>query len=463
MTEQTTTFGKISGEVLENTGEKFKHSLKLELVQDNIFTGLQDKFEVKLTESETVGESDYKADKLEKAFDTISEKTGVELKVPKKISVAEIKKAIKPVVGQSIEVFIGEAEQKDSKGNIQGTIRYHSLYEGQEITYLRSNASISELMDYRTDLKDNVKFLVKPVGFSMEQNTKYFDGNNNAHDAEMVEGTETRKGLATAIFNILKKDGKQDVSPELQQQLTDYMNQAKDAEGNFIGTTSGILKSVGVFTSKNFLAKRLEPTTVFLLASLLDAQQTTGRAWTASLRLIFSVNGAPSDKLFKTRALKEAPYDKKGEIFAATFNPKDTNFREFSKFIQPLYETGAMTQEDVAAIRETTKWHEIVNKIEEVIEREGLYAEVSISTAANNKTVNLLGFKKPSESDIVVGNVEKPEREPVEDAQDDATDTVETVEPTPPVTDVVQDAPKNDNPFVNATGPIDISDDDLPF
>ena len=83
------------------------------------------------------------------------------------------------------------------------------------------------------------------------------------------------------------------------------MKKNTDKDGNFGGTTSGVLKSVGVFTEKSPFVGDLEDVTIMRLEQLLSSERKKGRAYTGSLRLLFNAKNVPTDKIFKTHKLKE--------------------------------------------------------------------------------------------------------------------------------------------------------------
>lgn len=458
MTEQTTAIGIISGEAIFNEGEKFKNNIRLVLTQDNIFTGVSEEIDVKITETEDKDSTEYRKDKLEKAFKVISDQTGIDLEVPEKINKTNIKKALKEVAGKELTVFVGEAERVNDDGDINETVRYYSLYESFENDYVRANATIAELLEFDDTINPKKSILVKPVDFAFDNNTQYFQS-GKPFDAEMVEDTTTRKGLGQVLFKILKSD-EGETSKELQAKLTDYMKKNTDKDGNFGGTTSGVLKSVGVFTEKSPFVGDLEDVTIMRLEQLLSSERKKGRAYTGSLRLLFNAKNVPIDKIFKTHKLKEAPYNKKGETLCATFNPKDTNFKEFAKFVQPLYEIGALSQDDFKEIQGMTQWYDIKNKILDVVKRENVYARISLLTSGENYSASLLAFEYPSDADLVDESVAK--AEPKE--ADEKTD--EVVESKPQATSKAPkeaDEETDENPFKNGVGSDDDPEDDLPF
>lgn len=474
MTEEknNTLFAKVTGEIVENISEKYKNSLRMELSFTNIFTMLTETIEVKLTETQKVDTTEYRADKIEKAFDHLSEMTGQELKVPKSITADSIKKAIKPIVGQSIEVFIGENTIEDKEGNLSHSTRYYSLFEGGNVEYLRANSKPDDLIAAKPEIKDTKKAFVGRIeGFTFENNDKYFT-NDKPHEAQMVEETKTRRGLAEHLYGILKADPS-NKAKEKAANLTRYMKE-NTIDGVFRGTTSGILQSVGVFSDKSHDAKEMDEITVMKLVNLMSNESARGRAYTASVRLLFTVNGVPkkedgSDSIFQTHRLKASNFPKRGEMLVTTFNPHDTNFSEFAGFVQPLYQMGALNDEDLAELRTMTKWFDIINKIHSVITREEVYAKLALGIVADKKTFNFLGFQKPQPHEVVEGEVTvQTASEQHAEVQEESvvTETKEAIVPEEEVVAEVktekQDAPQSTNPFENVQTAT-VEDDDLPF
>ena len=363
--------------------------LKLEVTEDNLFTGKKEVSSVALTESESVEGKDFKRDKLEKAFKRISDYTETELEVPKSISKTSVTNALKPVKGQSLEVFIGTGVNKNEDGVEEGTFSYHSLYEPSEgFEYLSANAKISDLMAMDERFKKGTVFTVKPIGFQGEINTKYFQ-DGRPHDAEMLEETRTRIGFARALYKILKGDDS-DYAKKIQDRLTKYINQ-NTIDDKFVGSTGGIIQQVGIFSDQSKNAKHLDDVTVMNLEKTLSSQKRSGRAYTGTVRLIFEIDGIEG-KTFKSRPLKEAKIPL-NETFVSTFNPEDTNFMEFAKFTEPLYRLGALTMDDLKEIKGMNKWYDIMNKITDVITENHLVAKVSIDAVSDNYFVNLIGFE----------------------------------------------------------------------
>ena len=139
---------------------------------------------------------------------------------------------------------------------------------------------------------------------------------------------------------------------------------------------------------------------------------------------------------------------------------------EYAKFTEPLYRMGALTMDDLTEIKDMNKWFDIMNKIQEIIEREGLVAKVSIdSVGGSNHFVHLLGFEY---DDGQTKDVEK-EGDPLkQEAKKQASNEEVATEPkqdTPQKEAVAsKDEVANNNPFAKEDGtPIDISNEDLPF
>lgn len=428
--------------------------LKLEVTEDNMFTGKTEVSSVALTESESLEGKDFKRDKLEKAFNRIADYTGVELEMPKSISKTSVANALKPVKGKSLEVFIGTGVNKNENDVEEGTFTYHSLYEPTEgFEYLNANSKISDLMSIDDRFKEGTVFTVKPLGFQGEINTKYFQ-DGKPHDAEMLEETKTRIGFARTLYKILKGDDS-DYAKDIQKRLEKYINQ-NTIDDKFVGSTGGIIQQVGVFSDQSKNAKKLDDVTVMNLEKTLSNQKRSGRAYTGTVRLIFEVDGFDG-KTFKSRPLKEAKIPR-SETFVTTFNPEDTNFMEFAKFTEPLYRLGVLTMDDLNEIKGMTKWFDIMNKITDVITENNLVAKVSIDSVSSNYFVNLIGF----EFDEGQGSDIEKEGDALEqEAKKQASKEQEKVEETQ---ETKQEAPKEeikkDNPFEKG---IDISDDDLPF
>lgn len=459
MTEETNEVIVNIADVISKEYEGQPTRLKLEVTEDNIFTGKTEVLSVALTESESLEGKDFKRDKLEKAFETISNYTGVELEVPKSISKTSVANALKPVKGKSLEVYIGTGVNKNRNDVEAGTYTYHSLYEPSDgFEYLTANSKISDLMAMDDRFKKGTVFTVKPIGFQGEINNKYFQ-DGQPFDAEMLEESKTRIGFARALYKILKND-ENDLAKNIQKRLTDYIKQ-NEIDGDFVGTTGGIIQQVGVFSDQSKNAKKLDEITVMNLEKTLSPQKRTGRAYTGTVRLIFEVDGFEG-KTFKSRPLKEAKIPL-SETFVTTFNPEDTNFMEFSKFTEPLYRLGALTMDDLKEIKGMDKWYDIMNKIQNIIIENNLVAKVSIDTVSDNYFVNLIGFEyNDSEGSDDEPSIEKEGDTLEQNAKEQASKEQEKVEEpqeTPKEEAPKEDA-KKDNPFEKG---LDISDDDLPF
>lgn len=430
--------------------------LKLEVTEDNLFTGKKEVSSVALTESESVEGKDFKRDKLEKAFKRISDYTETELEVPKSISKTSVTNALKPVKGQSLEVFIGTGVNKNEDGVEEGTFSYHSLYEPSEgFEYLSANAKISDLMAMDERFKKGTVFTVKPIGFQGEINTKYFQ-DGRPHDAEMLEETRTRIGFARALYKILKGDDS-DYAKKIQDRLTKYINQ-NTIDDKFVGSTGGIIQQVGIFSDQSKNAKHLDDVTVMNLEKTLSSQKRSGRAYTGTVRLIFEIDGIEG-KTFKSRPLKEAKIPL-NETFVSTFNPEDTNFMEFAKFTEPLYRLGALTMDDLKEIKGMNKWYDIMNKITDVITENHLVAKVSIDAVSDNYFVNLIGFEYDNGDNSDETSHEEPMIEKEKDDTEQNTKETSSQEKEEVESSQNNDTVQKDNPFEKG---IDISDDDLPF
>lgn len=430
--------------------------LKLEVTEDNLFTGKKEVSSVALTESESVEGKDFKRDKLEKAFKRISDYTETELEVPKSISKTSVTNALKPVKGQSLEVFIGTGVNKNEDGVEEGTFSYHSLYEPSEgFEYLSANAKISDLMAMDERFKKGTVFTVKPIGFQGEINTKYFQ-DGRPHDAEMLEETRTRIGFARALYKILKGDDS-DYAKKIQDRLTKYINQ-NTIDDKFVGSTGGIIQQVGIFSDQSKNAKHLDDVTVMNLEKTLSSQKRSGRAYTGTVRLIFEIDGIEG-KTFKSRPLKEAKIPL-NETFVSTFNPEDTNFMEFAKFTEPLYRLGALTMDDLKEIKDMNKWYDIMNKITDVITENHLVAKVSIDAVSDNYFVNLIGFEYDNGDNSDETSHEEPMTEKEKDDTEQNTKETSSQEKEEVESSQNNDTVQKDNPFEKG---IDISDDDLPF
>ena len=461
MTETNTVIANIS-EVVSKEYEGQPTRLKLELTEDNMFTGKTETSSVALTESETNEGKDFKRDKLEKAFKRISDYTGVELEVPKSISKTSVATALKPVKGKSLEVYVGTGTSKNDEGIEDGHFTYHSLYEPSDgFDYVTASSKISELMALDDRFKEGTVFTVRPVGFQGEMNTKYFQ-DSKPHDAEMIEETNTRVGFARTLYKILKGDDSEE-SQKIRTRLEKYIKQ-NTIDDDFLGTTGGIIQQVGIFSDQSKRAKHLDDVTVLNLEKTLSSNKHSGRAYTGTVRLVFSVDGLDGHT-FRTRPLKEAKIPR-SETFVTTFNPKDTNFMEYAKFTEPLYRMGALTMDDLEEIKGMDKWFDIMNKIYEIIEREGLVAKVSIdSVGGSNHFAHLVGFEY---DDGQTKGVEK-EGDPLkQEATKQASQEEVATEPkqdTPQKESVAStDEVANNNPFVKEDGtPIDIDESDLPF
>ena len=274
----------------------------------------------------------------------------------------------------------------------------------------------------------------------------------------MLEESKTRVGFARALYKILKNDDNE-LAKNIQKRLTNYIKQ-NEIDGDFVGTTGGIIQQVGVFSDQSKNAKKLDEITVMNLEKTLSAQKRTGRAYTGTVRLIFEVDGFEG-KTFKSRPLREAKIPL-SETFVTTFNPEDTNFMEFSKFTEPLYRLGALTMDDLKEIKGMDKWYDIMNKIQNIIIENNLVAKVSIDTVSDNYFVNLIGFEyDDSEGSDDEPSIEKEGDTLEQDAKEQASKEQEKVEePQDTPKEAPKEDAKKDSPFENG---LDINDDDLPF
>ncbi len=456
--ESNKVIGKIAT-VEENTGQKFRNNLRLSLSIDNMFTGVSETIDVKLTECPDASSTDYSQDKVKKAFGVISEQLETELEVPETITKESVEKALEPVKGKNLEVFIGTVEvsktdeSNSDESKVTQTITYYSLYENQNIEYLTANSKVSDFEEV-TGLTPGQKIKVKPLGFALNKNDKYFSG-NKPYDAEVVEETKTRLGLARYFGGILKKDGSAKAK-EIMERLTHYVNTHKSDDGTFLGTTSGIVQSVGVFSDKSYDADKLDDYTVAMLSKAFSNDSKKGRINIASLRLVFEVEGS-NGKTFQTAQLQQSRYPKKGERFKTTFNPDDVIYGDFADFVEPLYHMGAFTMDDLNEMKSKDKWFDMVNIIERVIEREGLVAEVQLITAGSNKALSLVDFKQ---GEAVNVNQNEPTQEEGQKAFECLSEEQNEKKAFPQSEEKSEDKPEN---VFKTTTKDEIEDDDLPF
>lgn len=467
MTEQeqvtvlSTLDGVIAFEPREDDEKQIKQ-LRLAFTEENKFTGMEEQYTVSLVRT---GDGDKKFDpnQLKKAFSVLSEQTGETLEVPDSISKTSVEKALKPIKNKQIELFVGTIEAKEYDKDIEsykvvGEKNYHSLYPISNDGgggFIKPTNSVGDLTEH--GYKEGDVIYVNPVGINVELNTKYFK-NNKPHDAKLIEGSETRYGFAGTLWKMLKGDSG-DEATKSRERLEKYMNSAKDKDGNFIGSTGKIIQAINIPGETNTRREDFDEVLMMNLDKLLDEKKTSGRANVGTVRLVFSLDELGDDKTFKSKQLKESRYPK-NENYVTTFNPDDTNFMEFSKFTEPLYQLGALTNDDFEEIKGMTSPYAIVGKIVEVIEREQLVAKVILdSIGGKNHYVNVLAFEYPKE----------PKAEPkTDDTQSE--DTSKEVEDTPKEDkksepkaepkEEPKETSKEGSPF--DTG-IDIDDDDLPF
>src|SRR5699024_10866959 len=161
------------------------------------------------------------------------------------------------------------------------------------------------------------------------------------------------------------------------------------------------------------------------------------------------------------------------EILKATFNPDDTNFYEFRKFIEPLFRLGALSHEDVKDMKDDTNHFSILNRLTDTLIDNSIMAQVHVLSSGENYSADVLTLEHPSENEVSKGTKDYRSDEIDEPSNNDETST-ETTATTE--SDVIKDEPKQepvksenddtstsdeDNPF--KSGAIDIDDDDLPF
>lgn len=464
--EQVTVLAKLDGVIAfepREDDEKQIKQLRLAFTEENKFTGMEEQYTVALART---GDGDKKFDtnQVKKAFDVLSEQTGETLEVPDSISKTSVEKALKSIKGKEIELYVGtieatEYDQDTETYKVVGEKNYHSLYPVNNNSgggFIKPTNSVSELTEI--GYKEGDVLHVNPVGLNVEKNTKYFK-NNKPHDAKLLEGSETRYGFAGTLWKMLKGDDGEEATKS-RERLEKYMNSAKDKDGNFIGSTGKIIQAINIPGETNNRREDFDEVLMMNLDKLLDDRKTSGRANTGTVRLIFSLDELGNDKTFKSKQLKESRYPK-NENYVTTFNPDDTNFMEFSKFTEPLYQLGALSSDDFEEIKGMTSPYEIVGKLVEVIERENLVAKVALdSISGQNHYVNLLGFEYPKEQpkqDEPKANESATEQESNNEEPKEKTKEQPKEEPKE---QPKEEQAKGDSPF--DTG-IDISDDDLPF
>lgn len=428
------------------------NQLKLEVGEFNKFTGVSETFNINLTRTNDDGKFDKK--KLKRAFDILEEQTDEELEVPKNVSMTSVKEALKPIKGKEIEIYVGEREVKNEENETTGYANYYTLFEPRSFEFINANKSVSDLVDQR-GIQSGDKIKAKPVAFTIEHNNSVFEGGKRK-EAQMIEESETRYGLAKYIYGILQKDEESTNAKQARERLTDYMNKYKNANGEFIGTTSGILKAVNMF-SKNKNTEGVDRYVKMMLGNMLNSNQSEGRIHASSVRLLINVDGEKEDDIYKTKALKELSFPAHGEKYKVTFNPKDTNFMEFAKFIEPLYSIDAIKEDDFEELQKMTNPYDIINKLEEVIKRENLIAHLSVGNVSNNYFFNLLNLEHSDEEiNIQASNQQDTKDEPMNESMNEPMNEVsETQE---------QANEEENNPFVKEDGSsLEIDDDDLPF
>ena len=475
--QSNTTEATIS-DIIERRYQGQVTKLRLNLVEENMFSGQTEYFSVPLTHSQTVDGDDFKKDKLEKAFKVISEQTGTDIEVPKTITLDTLNDAINDVKGETIEVVVGRRERKerDSKNKqakdiTVGYYTYYSLYEDYD--FMVANSTINELVKENDSYGRGTILIADPLGFQIEVSDFYFS-DGVKHEAEMLEETNTRIGFARMVYKYLHSDSNDNkFIQDCKERLEKYMKENKDNQGEFVGRTGDIIEKVGVFSDQAKNARYLDDITVMRLEKLVSNQKASGRAWLGSLRLVFSLKN--KQKTYRTHALRESKIPN-NEEYKVTFNPKDTDFREFSKFTEPLYRLGALTKDDLKEMRQTTSVRELVNKIYEVIEREQLVARISISERGRNYYANLLGFEyRESQDDIeeettYFENGIDSHTEAVAPKIDNNTKDSKDAEEKANINDKAQSKPKRkrkkkkeETNFIQSHHFDDVSDEDLPF
>lgn len=457
--EQVVVSAKLDG-VIEfeprETDEKKIKKLRLAFVEENQFTGMSEEYTIALTQTGD-GEKQYDEKRLAKALNVLNEQTGEEIEVPKSISKTSVEKVLKPIKGKEINLYVGtiddvQYDEESSSYKVVGEKTYHSLYpvgQGGGNSFIKPTSSVSELIE--SGYSEGDVLHVNPIGINVEFNTKYFK-NNKPHDAELLQGSETRYGFAGTLWKMLKADSGEEATKS-RERLEKYMNSAKDKDGNFIGSTGKIIQAINIPGETNRRRNDFDEVLMMNLDKMLDDRKTNGRANTGSIRLIFTVDSEGKDKTFKSRQLKESRYPK-NENYVTTFNPDDTTFMEFAKFVEPLYQMGALTQEDFEEIKQMTSPFEITGKLTSVIQREGLIAKVVLdSVGGSNHYVNVVGFEFPKE---------EPQAEPKEETNEEpkAEQPKEEEPKEQPKEEPKAEQPEEENVFNNG---IDIDNDDLPF
>ncbi|WP_319596341.1 hypothetical protein [Streptomyces sp. ID05-04B] len=370
----------------------YPNAIRLNASYLNIFNNKTTKVSVKLTETINANSVVFKENKLNDALDQLNKYSSKPFKMPKKINVETVAESLKSIIGQEIDLYREEYINEDRESGEKQSRVVYTLKPVEIKDYIRSNSTVSQFLSKHPEL-ENRAFLVKPVGFALEKNNGYFNRNKFVH-VEPINATKTRLGFAKYIYkHILYKD-KTKKGEVIRKDLADYMNNNKNKDGIFEGTTSGILKSIGAFTHNSVNARGLGKDTISELNDLVNERSSQGRSNIATFRMIFELEGEPEYK-YKTRRLKETYYHLEGETLAATINPDDTNYMEFAKFTEPLYSIGALnTEEDLAVLKNLKEWYEITDKLMEIINRENVYAKIEISNVNGNKTFNLIGLEK---------------------------------------------------------------------
>lgn len=468
MTEFITENANIEGVIVKDP-ENYPKELRLVLVQSNKFTGASDEFDVSLSRYDNDKKA-YDSEKIKKAFEKIAQDTGKELEVPESITKDSVAKALKDVKGESIEVFVGEYDRKDKDGNLQSTETYKSLFEPVkfESSFVRKTHDIEDLINELPINDFNQKVRVRPIAIQNQDMRKYFS-NGKFSDAEVIEDTKTRLGFAQKVAAILKKDESENAQKALNR-LTEYVKTHTDSEGNFFGTSSGIIKTSGVFSPKSYQVKGMDEYTKTVIPNMINEQQVSGRANLSTVRLYFVSDELGDDKVFRTRPLKELIFDQKGEQLAVTFNPDDTNFFEFAKFLEPLYRLNFISDEKVNELRNETNPYTFINTITEAFIENSVMANVKASVVSGNATASILNLETPTEEELSKGTKDFRGQKSDESKDDKPSEEKSDVSQAEPKEEVKAEPKeeakaetKDGNPFATSGDISDINDDDLPF
>src|SRR5699024_8350166 len=406
---QLTETATVAGVILKEP-ENFPKELRLELTQSNLFTDSEESFDVALTSYDD-DEKTYNRSKLEKAFNRIAEDTETEIEVPDNITKESVTKALKNAKGKSIEVYIGERDLKNEDGELIGTDTYKSLFPQIQFSnkFIKSTHKIEDLVKMLelTDL--NKKIRVRPIAFQYQDMTSAYAG-GEFKKADVVEATKTRLGFARHIASVLQKDESENAK-KAQERLTAYVKKhMKDAKSDnpndFTGRSGDIIQEVGLFSDRAYQAKGVDEYVTTVLSNMLDNQKLKGRANLGTVRMFFTVDSLGDDVIFKTRPLREGIFKKNGnssEILKATFNPDDTNFYEFRKFIEPLFRLGALSHEDVKDMKDDTNHFSILNRLTDTLIDNSIMAQVHVLSSGENYSADVLTLEHPSENEVSKG------------------------------------------------------------